>query len=670
MKKSKKIIAIFCVICLSINLLLVHASDDLHMDTELLEFSNRIPILTLDIGGENGEVGYGGSEQFGYTGPASFAVEDGVVYVLDAVNNRINVYENETCTEIAIDDCYQPEHMAFGNGKLAVVDNNSDVTLIYTLEGNLIKEIAQPEVVKKELVSKIVEIGESYVVWKTFRSNYYRYDWIEDTITTEQPAIEQFENSDNELMIFESTGKINQRWEIDSENKFLDVLGVCDNSLVYQQYEYVPNVDMLFTELSVRKVNQDGSETYAIVDFSEWKAPALDPFYLSSDGIVYVMECINEETVISKLVLGTIGVTHMEELYQLAEARRLEVKAQKEQVSVNGTVTTPAHVATRSEVLSRAEEMINYEWKVLSTHKDKVSGYENAIIIPTYILTAENNTYVEGIPYCWGGYHGLAGERYQYQSFESVSGLTNMTAGNLYAYPDGLVWGTIGLDCVGFVMSAYDMAGSKLHSSDFVNIGEEVSFGNMKPMDILARNGHVMLYGGMEGDKCLTYEALGVESVPGGGRTNSFTRLTLAEISEAGYVARTLFCSSCDQTGKTSISSSTHVTSCSVCGYKWPNTDAAHNIEIVQGTTKHTYICSACDYERSEFHNRDTVTYVNGSSQHTCTCSICGKTWSEAHTFANGSCDVCGMRHGVFVPINGMPSEDSLTSNECTIECE
>ena len=464
MKRTKKIA----------NILVVNAMGNLHIDTEKMNLSNRIPILTLTPGNGIGQVGYGGSELFGYTGPDSFVVENGVVYVLDALNSRINVYQGDASFEILIDHRFFAEKIEYKDGKLAVVDNSGKTTLIYTLSGALVELVAHPEAVIDELVSKVVEIGETHIIWRTFQGNYYRYDWSDEITTIEQPEVEVFEGDSHSAVSFRADEKMYQEWQIETENKFIDVLGIQGDALVYQQYEYASNVDMLFAELSVRKVNQDGRETYAIIDFSEWKAPARDPFYLSSDGKIYVMECREENTVISEVLLRTTDESQMEIVYQRAEARRLEMKEQQERASVNQT-EAPAHVESRMDVLHRAELMINEPWTVLPTHKVERAGYESVITIPNYVLVAGDYTSVVGIPYCWGGYYGLAGDRYEYPSFDSVYGLTNKTAGNIYTETGGLVSGTIGLDCVGFVMSAYDMAGQKLHSSEFVNMALPVN---------------------------------------------------------------------------------------------------------------------------------------------------------------------------------------------------
>ena len=103
-KKFKKMLSLICAVCLFVNLLMVHASGDMHLEMGTIESSNRIPILTLTPGSGAGEVGYGGSEKFGYTGPDSFAVEDGVIYILDGLNRRVLVFGTGRITSIDISD--------------------------------------------------------------------------------------------------------------------------------------------------------------------------------------------------------------------------------------------------------------------------------------------------------------------------------------------------------------------------------------------------------------------------------------------------------------------------------------------------------------------------------------------------------------------------------------
>ena len=419
-------------------------------------------------------------------------------------------------------------------------------------------------------------------------------------------------SSSDDTVILTTEGKQIGQWSIDSENKVQDILGVKDGALVYQQYEYVPDVDMLFTELSVRKVQADGTETYAIIDFSDWKAPATDPFYLSSDGKLYVMECLENGTVISEVVLRTTDQSQMETLKQKAEARRLEVKAQEESRSVY-TETRFQYAPNRGMVKLRAEMMVEYWWKVLPSHKVERPGWEVYIEIPYYVANADNYTYVTGIPYCWGGDYGLEGSTYSGYSFAGAVALTNKTAGNInsdYNAPEEStsyeVPGTIGLDCVGFLRSAYNMSGAKQHSSYYCGVGDPVALSDLKPMDILAKNGHVMIFGGMSGSNAdianqemenvifITYEAY-VDGIDTGKACINTTR-TWADIANDGYVGRNLFCDSCNALGKTAISPTHHANCCTKCGYIWPNTKAEHSLVYLG-----YYECTICDYNSVEF---------------------------------------------------------------------
>ena len=171
-KNVKKWLCVGCVLCLLVNLLVAHADTTLQMGT--ITTTNRVPVLTLALGSESGQVRYGGVEASGYTGSNSFVVENGVIYVLDAVNYRINIYQNGSCCEIALANCYKPQGLAYKNGKLAVFDNSDGVTLVYTTSGTLVAEIKHRDEVKEELALKIAEIGDTYVVWETFAGNKYR----------------------------------------------------------------------------------------------------------------------------------------------------------------------------------------------------------------------------------------------------------------------------------------------------------------------------------------------------------------------------------------------------------------------------------------------------------------------------------------------------------------
>ena len=59
MKKLKKWLGIICAMCLLVNLLMVHASGNLQIEMWTIASTNRVPVLTLSLGNESGQVRYG-----------------------------------------------------------------------------------------------------------------------------------------------------------------------------------------------------------------------------------------------------------------------------------------------------------------------------------------------------------------------------------------------------------------------------------------------------------------------------------------------------------------------------------------------------------------------------------------------------------------------------------
>lgn len=59
----KKWLSVGCMLCLLVNLLVAHADTNLQLGT--ISTTNRVPVLTLSLGSESGQVRYGGVEDSG-----------------------------------------------------------------------------------------------------------------------------------------------------------------------------------------------------------------------------------------------------------------------------------------------------------------------------------------------------------------------------------------------------------------------------------------------------------------------------------------------------------------------------------------------------------------------------------------------------------------------------
>ncbi len=156
----------------------------------------------------------------------------------------------------------------------------------------------------------------------------------------------------------------------------------------------------------------------------------------------------------------------------------------------------PNHIATvgYTEALNRAEEMINKEWTLRKEHKEKKEGVE----LPAQIAAAAPGTKMHGIPYCYGGYNGLETVG-RWQEFSIVIE-GDVIAGNVkHIENGGHIPGTVGLDCSGFVSSAFKQS-THIYSGDYRSLGCLATFLNqLRAGDILVTKSagddrHVMIY--------------------------------------------------------------------------------------------------------------------------------------------------------------------------------
>lgn len=336
------------------------------------------------------------------------------------------------------------------------------------------------------------------------------------------------------------------------------------------------------------------------------------------------MECLEDSVVISEVSLGTADISHMGQLEKQAEVRRTEVQAMENtgDVSVNG-INDETRTSSRKVAKERAEAMINYRWTVLASHKIESSANADKIIIPKCVMDAEVGSTFRGIPYCWGGYNGL-NDVGKNSSFANVVGEPNRTAGNIQSEYNGELQGhisdTIGIDCSGFVISAYNMSGTKYGTGHLLQLGNSVAVTEIKPMDFIVKNGHTMLFLYRAGNNFITYEAFSDEDNNGneiGGKTMRWQR-SLVDLSTEGYTFRNPFhTGACNQNGE------------------WAEVgDGVH----------HAPTCTLCDYvviAQKGYH--DLNGGVTGYEEfHIYICSVCGaEADSEEHIFSKGCCVIC-----------------------------
>ncbi|WML34506.1 SH3 domain-containing protein [Clostridium sp. OS1-26] len=197
---------------------------------------------------------------------------------------------------------------------------------------------------------------------------------------------------------------------------------------------------------------------------------------------------------------------------------------------------------TRVQAEQRVLSMINLTWTYSNTQNGTVSSdYASSITQPSQFanLTVAQ---VTGIPYDWGGQDSLDSNSIDapWANFldainkGAYAGNVNTTAGQQY------VPTTAGIDCSGFVQSAFNIHDYKLSTSTmFDKYFVKINLSDIKHMDILDRPGdHVVIFdrwGSLNGIQgAFTYEST-YEDVFGGIQGTKRYFLTMDDINN-GYI--------------------------------------------------------------------------------------------------------------------------------------
>ena len=238
--------------------------------------SVKEPIYTFLWGEASGQVGYSYEAMTGARGPQNFVVEAGVICVLDSVNYRVIMLEDGRMTEIDLGGKFFDVELIFQNQKIGVVDYRGDVVRIYQEDGTQEHYIDLPYAGK---ITELVEIGDNYVDWVIDTGNRYRCNW-------ETKRLEKMGAWENDTV--EVSAPV--------ERNAVVVDGI-DNTGVY--YHYIDNTN--FRRIICRE--DDGYRWITEVDLTGNRSYPLAPIYYSRDGGLYLMECFDEQVIISKLTM-------------------------------------------------------------------------------------------------------------------------------------------------------------------------------------------------------------------------------------------------------------------------------------------------------------------------------------------------------------------------------
>lgn len=461
------------------------------MASSVSEISNLDNGLVLTIGNEEGQVGYFIDETDFNLGPQDFVVEGDTIYILDAINNRINLYtNNEYCESVYLDNCISALRFFVEDEGIFVVDSNNQI-LQYTKTGEEIQVYSIPESIWACMVTDLEILDSKMYIQTDYQETYCIGEVeVEENVATYVSEYEasdfitlNFAKSDSAGFVIEDSYSDEHGLDLDNSNKYVSAIGDDSSGNTYLLVkEYVELNGKIALETSIQKYSSNGEELgYAIINQDDWVIYPSKYVFVTEEGKVYLLSCKSDKTTVSEVVLGTSDKSKLSEMVE-----SLSVMSDMES---DDSIIEPASFSTigltRSQVRARADNMATLKWTVTSANKTSRAN----VTLPSYVANASVGTRLTGIPYCWGGFNGYDGSN----SFANlVSG--NYTAGNVNISIPGYIGGTIGVDCSGYVSSAYGLS-SKESTSTLAVSGRQINYSDLQQMDYLVSAGnHVVLY--------------------------------------------------------------------------------------------------------------------------------------------------------------------------------
>lgn len=236
-------------------------------------------IRTFGWGDFKTELGYLKSD-IGSVYPMSFMVGEGLVCVVDNVNDRVLIQYKGESRELPLNKLYTGNYVVDVrqfDGVIAFWNSYERKLMLYWLESGAELHLELSTVVKSPHgISQFLEIGITYVAWSEpsgDKEAVYRYDWIENKV---------------ELVTMQETHTVSM------EGVLPFMIGTHEDDVYYCQYgenwdRYILNRE------------SPGYNLYTEIEFAPYLTAPL--MYLSPDGHLYIMEMFEDGAEISEIRL-------------------------------------------------------------------------------------------------------------------------------------------------------------------------------------------------------------------------------------------------------------------------------------------------------------------------------------------------------------------------------
>ncbi len=601
-------------------------------DAEVLSFISQ--------GEGKNEIRYLYSED-GTTGPESFIVEDGSIYILDSANYRVLQIDNGSITETKIAGCRSPRLFALGDERYYVLDYSDSQIIEVEKQSEVTNTIDLPNTIMSNDVVDL-HFNNDGLVLRTNDNRIYVMDvethaWSFDyqIYTSGDFEDEKHLSFPDEEFSF-STGK----------NTTFGYVGRSHDYILIGVHEFVPYYPVIECEYTLRRVSLSGEiKDICVFDFSNVACIPYSFCYIDNAGEVYAMICKDEGVYITKPFFRGSYTSHMDEL--TARAQRIY-----ENLPQSRSLTESVTSLRRTQVETRANNACTISWTIVAGNLQ----VSNGSTLPGYLVGKSVGNTVNGIPYCWGHYHSELSGFTSAQTSGKITGNTAQNNGNNNS-------SFCGMDCAGFASYAYKL-GTFYHTDDFADIDKYVTgnggayhgnstsaLANMEKMDFLLRynvpphGNHIMLFNSYANSLVSVTDATTL-TVDDKVSTRSINVSDLNDyVLKSPYVCGGT--TSCVKKSTYNYGDNTHWKYCKYnCGTKFEA--ANHSMVYHYNNTEHWKECSVgCGKSTSHSSHTIATVYTHNINYHWKECtSGCGYTTSRSNhswvAYNSGyRCSVC-----------------------------
>lgn len=460
------------------------------------ENSSAEKVLKVDVGSGNGEIAYSSDEEVEdveLRGPKSFAVSDsGDFFILDTIGHQIEVYDQNGKSEQTID---LPEDEEFFDIE---IDENDNIFVLSDLG-----HVLQFKDGELENDFQVAVNQNRFEISGLFfnKNNEIVVRLLDDTelslnkgksLLKEEPTFEVKSIDDNTVELITADQKIEVSYDYAPVETSLLKSTEEGEQLIVEKEALIG--EGLYVETRVGRY-QDGEQigTALAIPTKDTYYTSI-PFkflYVTKDGKAYQMITKKNSVEIYELPFTEEKKTNIDKqlLNKIQPEDKRNIAFFDEEKAEIRSSQSKAQANDWYTALQRAEKMTYLSWDY-NPKKMKTPSTKNTTP-PDHLAKGTETVEEQGIPYNWGGYDGVDTSNSSGDNFkDSIS--KGDKAGNVNTNLDYRSSGTAGIDCSGFISSAYEL-GDKYGTSNLTKKFKKTSWRNFQAGDIGLRKGHVWM---------------------------------------------------------------------------------------------------------------------------------------------------------------------------------